>query len=294
MSADARAVVVEFGGKSYIRFFAGYYYTDGKNIAVNGVTGLEKSPGADDFFVFDGAPVRSIQKITPPQKITTKYELRDDLRGAAKENTISVDVYRSMSPDDQTLYRAVNEDIPRKAEDVPFVIQKEKGPPSKLPQGVFCTDKNYFARFPSFHHLGPVRASSKYVLYRLAERFQQIIANNPYVKNGSHGIPADPKKEYLGSSYRDSFFIDIRPMTVNGIEVTAKGLPTMFTSDATDQRLSYAHVVRAIDGDNLADLESKIVAYVERETAKHQKWTQPDKCPCCQRKLTRRDMGRRP
>jgi hypothetical protein len=281
------AVVVEHAGKSYIRIFANWYYSDGKNIAVNGQAGLPPAPGDNSFLLFDGAPVKTLQKVIAPRRITTKYELREDLRGAAKEATLSVADHSNLSEADQALYRAVHEDIPRGTEDIPFVIQKEKGPPSQLPNGIVCTDKNYFARFPSFHHLGPVRATAEYMLYRLAVRFGEMMGNNPYIKNSMHGVPADAAKEILNNHHRTSFFIEVAPMKVNGIEVRpTSGMHTMFSTDQND-RSNYCHRVAALDGDNLADLEAKIVAYVEKVTEPHRRWVTPDRCPCCQRKAAK-------
>lgn len=281
--SDISAVVVEYGGKSYIRLFTSHYFSDGKSIAANGQVGLPQAPGDSSFLMFDGAPIKTLQRIIPPHQITTKYELREDLRGAAKEAVISVEQYRALSDSDQGLYRAVHEDVPRQAEDIPFVIQKEHGPPSRLHDGIVCTDKNHFARFPSFHHLGPVRATPKYVLYRLAVRFAELIGGNPYIKNSMHGVPADPAKEILNSHHRDSFFIEVATMRVNGIEVRPNvGMHTMFSTDPTD-RSSYCYRVGAIDGVNLEDVEAKVVALIDKVTEPHRRWVMPDKCPCCQR-----------
>jgi hypothetical protein len=281
--SEISAVVVEYGGKSYIRLFRSYGYGDTKNIAANGRVDLPKSPGDDAFLMLDAAPVTTLQKITPPRRITTKYELRADLRGASKEEVLSVDQYRALKECDQGLYRAIQEDLAQQAEDIPFVIQKEDGPPSKLPAGVVCTDKNYFARFPSFHHLGPVRATARYVLYRLAIRFAEIIGSNPFIKNSMHGVPADPVKEILNSHHRDSFFIEVTPMKINGIEVRpTSGMHTMFSTDPTD-RSSYCQRVAAIDGEDLADLEVNVAAFIDKVVEPHSRWVMPDKCPCCQR-----------
>ncbi len=284
MTEETRAVVIEYGGKSYIKIFATYYYSDGKNLAANGHVGLGKAPGDDGLFVFDGSPVKSLQKITPPRRIVTKYELRADLRGSPKEETLSVSEHGNASEADQALYTAVYENIPREAEDIPFVIQKEKGPPSKLPQGIICTDQNYFARYPSFHHLGPVRATPRYMLYRVAKKLESIIAGNRYIK---WSWVNDKAEEILTSRFKDSIWVDVAPMLVNGIEVTGKNLHTRFSIDPKDSQ-SYSKIVAAIDGAGLDDLETKVSAYVEQITAKLSSWVQPDKCPCCQRRFAKK------
>lgn len=286
---NIHAVVVEHAGKSYVKLISSGYCADGRNIAANGVSGLKGAPGDSAFYVYDGAPVNTLQKIIPARRITTKYELREDLRGSPKAETISVADYGNLSGGDQTLYRPVYEDIPQGAEDIAFVIQKEDGPPSRLPQGVFCIDRNSFARFPAFQHLGPVRASAKYVLWKLAEAFRKIIADNQYITTSMHGIrhDADTSHKEMVQGYQDSFFITVKPMTVNGIEVTAKGLHTMFSTKPDDRRLSYATLIPAIDGDNLEDLEVKIAAFIAKITDGHRKWVQPNACPCCQRRFAK-------
>lgn len=286
-ATEVRAVVVEHGGKSYIKIFSpNHYYSDlYKDVAANGVAGLEKAPGDDGFAVFDGSPVVTLEKLIPARKITTKYVLREDLRGAAKEETISVSDYNRLSESDQSLYGPVYEEIPRTAEPIPFVTQTEDGPPSALPRGVVCTDKNYFARFRSFHHLGPVMATDRYVIYRLAHAMKKLMGENPYIKNSTHGVPADPFREFLSEQYRTSFFIDVMPMTVNGIEVTAKGLATMFTVKTEDSRLGYARLVQGVVGDSLSDLEAKIDQYIEALIRPHRSWVQPTECPCCHRRF---------
>lgn len=290
MSAtEVHAVVVEYAGKSYIKMVASGYYADGRNISANGVSGLVGAPGDSSFLVYDGAPVTTLQKIIPARRITTKYELREDLRGSPKAETISVSDYGNLSDGDQTLYRPVYEDIPQGAEDISFVIQKEDGPPSRLPQGVFCIDRNSFAKFPAFQHLGPVRAAPKYVLWRLAEAFRKIMGENPYIAMSMHGIGQDADTAYkkMVTGYQDSFFITVKSMKVNGIEVTPKGLHTMFSTKADDRRLPYATLISAIDGDNLEDLERKITAFIAKVTDGHRKWVQPNECPCCQRRFAR-------
>jgi len=283
MEATHRAAIAEFDGKSYIRILvASHGYIDGKSLAVNGQLGLEKAPGDDSFLVFDGV-VETLQKITPPRRITTKYELREDLRGAAKADVVSVDAYRELPESDQALYRPVCEDIPQTGEDIPFVVQSEAGPPAKLPKGVVCTDKNYYARFPGYWHLGPVRATAKYVLWRTAQRVAEIIRENRYIKwSSGWGRDVD---EYLNETHKNTFFIEIAPMTVNGIEVRAQGLSSMFTTETKDRSLSYARIVQAVDANNLEDLEVKVAAYVEDLTSHARKWTSPDRCPCCQRRF---------
>jgi hypothetical protein len=288
---EIHAIVVEHGDKSYIKVVrTNGYYVDQKHIAANGISGLLQAPGDSSFLMFDGK-VTTLQKIIPARRITTKYELREDLRGSPKAETISVSDHGNLSEADQSLYRPVYEDIPQGAEDIPFAIQREDGPPSLLPHGVSCIDQNSFARFPSFHHLGPVRASAKYVLWRLAEAFQQIIADNPYITNSMHGVGRDADAAYKGivRGYQDSFFIEVKPMTVNGIEVAPKGMKTMFTVDGKDRHLSYGRTVPALAGDNLDDLEKKIAAFIDKTTAEHRKWVQPNACPCCQRRFAKRE-----
>jgi len=284
-SDKPRAAVMEHGGKSYVRIVhAGQYHTYDliRTVAVNGQTGLDKAPGDDSFLIFDGK-VETIEKITPPHRITTKYELREDLRGAAKADVVSVDQFRNMSEADQALYLAAHEDIPQTAEPIAFVVQSEDGPPSLLPKGVICTDKNYYARLPGYWHLGPVRATAKYVLWMTAKRLDEIIQHNRYIK-WSSGWGRDLDR-YLRDAHTDTFFIEVAPMMVNGIEVKAANFHTMFTTDAKDRNLGYARLVQAVDGDNLADLEAKVAKYVEDLTAQARGWTSPDRCPCCQRKF---------
>lgn len=289
MTSNIEAIVVEHDEKSYIRVLSGNNYSGApKDIAANGVADLPQAPGDYQFLVYDGAPVKRLERIIPAQRIVVKYELREDLKGSQKDDVISVDAYRALPDGDQALYRAVHDDVPREAKPIPFVIQKENGPPSQLPKGVVCTDKNYFARFPSFHHLGPVRATARYVLYRLALRFQEIIADNPYITSGTHGVHGNAAKEILNNQYRDSFFVKASPMLINGIEVTPKNLKTMFSFATKDKNHPYGQVVRYIDGDNLVDLEAKVAAYVEKITEDHRNWVTPDKCPCCQRRFVKK------
>lgn len=279
MNEDINAVVVEHGGKSYITVLRSYY-VDQKQIAANGQCGLPNAPGDSAFLVYDGK-VKTLEKITPPRRITTKYQLRDDLVGSSKAEVIAVSDYEALSDGDRCLYRAVYEDIPRAAEPIPFVIQKENGPPTQLPRGVVCTDKNNFARFPSFWHLGPVRASAQLVLARVAERLEQVIASNPYIKR-SWGCGTEKPEEIVGS-HRRSIFVEVVPMVVNGIEVVPKGMTSMFTTDTNDRHLTYGMVVGPIDGADLADLETKIAAYVAEATAQHAAWVSPAECPCCRK-----------
>lgn len=289
MDHQISAVVVEHAGKSYIRVLASGYYSDAKYIAANGVSGLSTAPGDTAFLVYEGPTVSTLQRVIPARRIVTKYELRADLRGSPKAETISVADYGNLSDGDRAIYSAVYEDIPQGSEDIPFVVQQEKGPPSQLPQGVFCTDKNSFARFPSFHHLGPVRASPKYVLWRLANAFHTIIGGNPYITDSMHGVgrSVDQAHREMVQGYQDSFFITMKPMTVNGIEVTAKGVPYYFTTDK-EKNVSYGMKVAAIDGNSLADLEANISAFITKTTQPHRKWVQPNNCPCCQRRFTKK------
>jgi len=276
------AVVVEHAGKSYVRVLRSNYWLDEKLIAVNGVCGLPKAPGDDSFLVYDGT-VETLERITPPKRIVIKYELRPDLVGSPKPPLLSVDEYHALPEADQGLYGPVWEDVPRQAEPIEFWTQKENGPPSKLPRGVVCTDRNSFARFPSFHHLGPVAATKNYMLWRTAKRVEEIIANNPLVKwSSGWGRDVD---EYLTNSHRDSFFIEVRPMSINGIEVKAQGLHTMYTTDEKDRGLSYGAIIRPVHGDNLEDLEQKVAAEVERLTGALTRWAKPSECPCCKRPL---------
>lgn len=287
---EIHAVVVEHAGKSYIKIIRiNGWHVDRQHIAANGTSGLLPAPGDDSFLIFDGE-VTSLQKIIPARRITTKYTLREDLRGSPKAETISVADYGDLSDGDKALYRPVHEDIPQGFEDIPFVIQHEAGPPSKIPVGVFCVDRNSFARFPSFHHLGPVRASAKYVLWRLSCAFRQLIADNPYITDSTHGIRRDDDDAFkeMVRGYQDSFFITVKAMTVNGIEVKPTGLHTMFSVKPDDRRLNYAQTVSAIDGDSLEDLETKIGAYIEKVMAPHRKWVQPNECPCCHRRFMKK------
>lgn len=293
---NIHAVVVEYGGKSYIKIITSGYYNDGRNIAANGVSDLPQAPGDSSFLVYDGAPVTTLQKIIPKRRITLKYVLREDLRGSPKAETISVADYGNLSDSDGALYRPVYEDIPQGAEDIHFVIQKEDGPPSRLPTGVFCIDRNSFAKFPAFHHLGPVRAAPKYVLWRLAEALRKIMGENPYVTTSIHGIGRDSDVAYkeMVTGYQDSFFVTVKPMKVNGIEVTPKGLHTMFSTKTDDRRLSYATIVPAVEGDSLEDLDRKIAAFIAKITDGHRKWVQPNACPCCQRRFAKAREGGTP
>jgi hypothetical protein len=286
--SEIEAVVVEHDNKSYIRILSGNIYSGPeKNIAANGATNLMTAPGDNQFLVYDGV-VETLERIIPAQRIVTKYELRQDLRGSPKEDTISVDTYRNLPSPDQALYTAVYEDIPRESRNISFVVQNEDGPPSRLPQGIVCTDRNYFARFASFHHLGPVRATARYVLYRLALRFKEIIADNPYITSGTHGVSGDAAKEILNNKYRDSFFVSAAPMSINGIEVTPKNLYSKFVINSKGQEPSYAKQIGYIDGDNLDDLQAKVTAYIDRLTEQHCNWIEPDKCPCCQRRFVKK------
>lgn len=282
MEQKPTVLIIEHGGRSYIAITANYYYSDGKNVAANGVTGLPKAPGDQSFLMFDGAPVETLQRITPPRRIITKYVLRGDLKGSSKEEVVSVEQRSEMSDADQCLYVAVHEDIPQQAEDIPFLVQREDGPPSLLPKGVTSIDKSYFARAPAFWHLGPVRASAKYVLWRTAKRLDEVIKGNRLIK-WSIGWGGDIDK-YL-SDFHSAFFIEVAPLTVNGMEVSPKGFRTMFTTDAKDRNLTYSTLIQAIDGANLDDLEAKVAAQVEALVGPSLRWVSPDKCPCCQRRF---------
>src|SRR5690606_16750998 len=119
-----------------------------------------------------------------------------------------------------------------------------------------------FARFPGFWHLGPVRATAKYVLWRIAKRVADLVGENPLVKwSSGWGRNID---EYLRSSYTDTFFIEVAPLEWNGVKLTPAGLKTMFTTDAAKRGSNWGMVVSAIDGANLDDLETKVAAYVEQ------------------------------
>ncbi|WP_431490927.1 hypothetical protein [Paraburkholderia fungorum] len=280
------AVVVEVGDKSYIRLHSPsdfYGYRDGKALCVNGIDGLRQSPGDPEFFMFGGA-VHSLAKITPPRRIVTKYELREDLRGSTKEEVISVDQYGALVDGDQCLYRPVYEDIPRAAEDIPFLVQHETGEPRKLPPGIICSDKNHFARYPSFWHLGPVWATAHYVLWRVAKRINEIRGENPLIK-------------FSFSSFREGYdtyragtettaWVEVGKLVVNGIEVSKPAsFVVNFTTDTKDRPTGYTHVIKAVAAPCLDELEAKIVAYVDEVTAHLRKWVSPDACPCCQRKF---------
>lgn len=283
------AIVVEIGDRCFIRIIEGGYYFDGKTLAVNGKIGLCKAPTDDSFFVFYGPHVDTLQKITPPRRIVTKYVLRDDLKGSPKEEVISVDQRAALSEADQCLYSAVHEDIPQQAEDIPFLVQREDGEPSALPFGVVSTDKNAFARFKSFQHLGPVMARHNYVLWRLALRVQEIAQHNPLIAFSS-GWGRDLDK-YLKETAYKSFFIEVRKMEVNGITVAAQGLKTHYTTDPADSRTSYALLVQAVAGENLADLEAKVSAYVNKLTEPLVRWANPNTCPCCKRSFDPKSKG---
>lgn len=279
-----QAVIVEHAGKSYIQMVqTGNYWYGGnlKNVAANGVTDLPPAPGDNGFMVYDGAPVRTLQRITPPKRITTKYVLREDLRGASKAEVIGVSDYGNLPEGDQALYTGVVEDIPQQAEDIPFVIQKENGPPSPLPQGVVTADKNYFARFKSFHHLGPVQATPRYVLARISARISEIVKNNPHVEWSM--LRYTPEQILKDSGYT-TLSVSLRPLTINGINATATNLKTWWTID-TGHLLSYQTRVPAITGENLEDLEAKVAAHVSETTKNIASWYPPDHCPCCQKPL---------
>lgn len=288
-TTKAFAIVVEVGDRSFIRIHPapgyGYYgHGDGRDLCVNGVDGLRKAPGDDAFFVFDGRPVTSIAKITPPRRIVTKYELRDDLRGSAKEETISVDQYGTLADRDQCLYRAVHEDIPRAAEDIPFIVQHETGEPRKLPLGVHCSDKNHFARYPSFWHLGPVWATSHYVLWRVAKRINEIKADNPLIKFSFRPFDGGYIDYRTGSETTAG--VEVGKLMVNGIEVSKPASFVInFTTDTKDRPTGYTTVIKAVTAPNLDELEARIVAYVDEVTAHLTKWVTPDACPCCLRKF---------
>jgi hypothetical protein len=280
------ALIAEHGGRSYIRLNAsrGYHFYDHDKIAANGVYPLPKAPGDDAFLVCDGK-VERLEKITPPRRIITKYELRGDLRGASKAEVLGVAEWGALPDGDQGLYRPIHEDIPRQAEPIPFLIQSEAGEPSKLPQGVVSIDPKYFAKFPAYWHLGPVRATAKYVLWRTAQRLAEIIKTNPLI-TWSSGWGRD-LDELLKSQHRDSFFIEFKSMIVNGTAVSAAGTKSMFTTDAKERSGGYVQTVQAVDGADLTDLEAKVAAYVEKLTEQARKWVSPDRCPCCQRRFAK-------
>lgn len=284
MSHATLAAVIEHAGKSYIQIIGGQYGLDRKLLAANGVADLPPAPGDSAYFVFDGV-VETLERIIPPRRITTKYELRADLRGAPKPEVLSVAEWQALSDTDQGIYRAVVEDIARSAEPIAFVTQKEDGPPSKLPEGIVCTDKNYYARYPSFWHLGPVMATARYMLYRIALRIEEIVSDNRYIAWSHH--PGDPEKEILRSRYRDSFFISAKELRVNGIDVTPKGLRSMFTIDAKDHSLSYCQIVSAVAAENLDTLMVAVEKAVDGYTEQARNWVQPNACPCCKRRYAK-------
>lgn len=287
-TSKAFAVVVEVGDKSYIRIHPapgyGYYgHGDGRDLCVNGIDGLRKAPGDDAFYVFDGRPVTSIAKITPPRRIVTKYELREDLRGSAKEETISVAQYGDLGEGDQCLYRPVHEDIPRAAEEIQFIVQQEAGEPRKLPLGIHCSDKNHFARYPSFWHLGPVWATAHYVLWRVAKRIHEIKADNPLI--AFEFRPFDNGYTDYRTGHETTVWARVSKLVVNGLEVSPPGsMAKCFTIKAEDRNI-YTRLVQAVTAANLEELEAKIAAQVDELTSDLTKWVKPDTCPCCQRKF---------
>lgn len=288
MTTKPEAIVVEHGGKSYIRLLQkGTYYGHdwAKNIAANGAQDLPQAPGDSAFLVCE-SKVETLERIVPPRRITTKYELREDLRGSSKEPLISVEQYRSLTETDQMLYRPVHEDIPRQADPIAFVTQKEKGPPSQLPKGIVCIDTNHFARFPSFHHLGPVRATGAYVLWRTAKRVEEIVKGNPFV-SFSAGWGRDIDKFLNEPAYHETFFVEVKQMEVNGITIAAVGMKLEFTLKRDERTRGYTQKLGYIDGDNLEDLERRVTDYVAKVTAHLAAWCPPKACPCCKRKFTK-------
>jgi hypothetical protein len=283
MADPLRAIVTEHAGRSYIQVAVGGWL-DKKSIAANGVADLPPAPGDPNFFVFDGV-VETLERVIPPRRITTKYQLRDDLRGAPKPEVLAVAEWQALPERDQEIYRAVVEDIPQSAEPIPFVTQREDGPPSKLPEGIVCTDRSYYARCPSFWHLGPVRATARYMLYRVTLRLREIVGSNPYIQ-WSHS-PGDPEKDILRSSYANSVWISAKDMLVNGIGVSPKGLKSMYTIDPKDRSLTYGVIVSAINAPDLEALMAAVDAQVEQYTEHARKWVQPNACPCCKRRYAK-------
>lgn len=290
--SQIQAVVVEHAGKSYIKVIqtGNYWGGDLKSFAANGISDLPRAPGDDSFLVYDGAPVTTLQKITPPKRITTKYLLREDLRGAAKAEVISVAEFGRLPEADQGLYTPVVEDIPRQAEDIPFVVQKEDGPPSPLPRGVVTADKNYFARFKSFHHLGPVMATPRYVLARISVRISEIVQGNRHVE---WSMLRYTPEEILKDNRHTSLSVSLSPLRINGINAQATNLKTWWTID-TGHLQSYQTRVPSITGANLEDLEAHVAAHVAETTKNIASWYPPDLCPCCQRPLQEPEKTVRP
>ena len=169
---ELSTLVVVAGKESYVRVLTGWEVRNG-TMTVNGRSDWPRAVGDGGFMVVPGR-VKAIEVVFEPTKVTTKYQLREDLRCSAKPEWVSASEYSDLDQTDRILYAPVHEERAEPSVPVKAIEVDAKAAPRVIPNGITVKAPHHINMWQFLWWTLPCSATREYLFERLKARVAEL------------------------------------------------------------------------------------------------------------------------